>query len=202
MYSYDRRKISKLSPRQRAWERRKEQDERARYNIPPEYQRAWDRLKSRFKGNPDQRAERFMEYMEENPTERDEILQEGADKDIARMVREQKREYQRMERERKKKEQAEKRRQRELEKMKKLEQECDKRQTQYEDAWYKEQERQTKEKNRLKKLQEKAESICEICPTCDEYKSEVENDPDEMVPFAASLHAKVASRWSRRSQAT
>ena len=76
------------SSHQRGWEHRKEQDERASNNIPPEHLLAWNKLKKMFKGTPDQRAEQFMEYLEANPGDSDEMLQEKADKDMAKMIRE------------------------------------------------------------------------------------------------------------------
>lgn len=179
MYSYDR--TGKLSPQQRGWEKRREQDERARNNIPPEYQGAWDKLKRKFRGNPDQRAERFMEYMEENPSERDEVLQEKADKDVARMVREQKREFQRAERERKQREREEKKR-------KRMEMQCEKLQTRYDDALRKEQDRAEKMDEKLQVLREKADTLCQNCPTCEGYRGR----DDGPLPFAASVKRVVA----------
>lgn len=163
-------KLAKLSPHQRGWEHRREKDERAQVNIPPEFHGLWNKLKSRFKGTPDQRAEQFMEYVEEHPDENIEWLQENADREVAKMTREFEREQ---------REQA------------KQERECDKRQEKYENAWYKEQERQTQEKRKLKRLQERAESVCQDCPTCPEY---------EPVPFAASMGARVASRYKSKKK--
>ena len=165
-------RYAKLSPRQRGWERRRELDDFAKNNIPPEYQHAWDKLKSRFKGTPDQRAEQFMEYMEEHPEENDQMLQERADRDLAKMQREQQKQV-------------------------RLEENCNKNQNRYEEAWYKEQERATKEKRRLKQLQEKAEAACEICPTCDDIPKRDDYDP---VPFAASASLRVVSRYKLRER--
>lgn len=162
------RHLAKLNPYQRAWERRKEKDERAQFNIPPEYHGLWNKLKTKFKGTPDQRAEQFMEYVEEHPDENVEWLQEHADREVSRMTREWERE------------------QRELQRQ---ERECDKRQDKYEQAWYREQERATKEKRKLKQLQEQAESVCQDCPTCPEY---------EAVPFAASMAERIAARYKRK----
>jgi putative nucleotidyltransferase with HDIG domain len=161
--------VAKLSPHQRGWEHRRENDERAQYNIPPEYHGLWNKLKSQFKGTPDQRAEQFMEYVEEHPDENIDWLQSHADREVAKMTREFERE------------------QRELARKEK---ECDKWQEKYENAWYKEQERQTQEKRKLKRLQERAESVCQSCPTCPEY---------EEVPFAASA-SRVAARYKSKKK--
>jgi hypothetical protein len=160
---------AKPPPHQRGWEHRKEQDERAQNNIPPEYQLAWKRLKNQFKGTPDQRAEQFMEYMEEHPGENDDLLQQRADKDVAKMQRDQQKQV-------------------------KQERECEKNQTKYEDAWYKEQERATKEKSLLKKLKEKADDVCQSCPTCNVPK----DDSYDRVPFAAAQ--RVAARYKSKKK--
>ena len=149
-------------PHQRGWEHRKEKDERALINIPPEHQLLWKKIKNQFKGTPHERAEQFMEYVEEHPGENDAWLQENADKEVAKFQREQQKQV-------------------------KLERDCEKNQTKYEEAWYKEQERQTKEKQNLKQLKDKADGVCQACPTCKEE--------EEMIPFAASVTARVASRF-------
>lgn len=130
----------------RGWEHRKEKDDRAEMNIPPEYLSLWRKLKTLFKGTPDERAEQFMEYIEEHPGENDAWLQQNADKELAKVTREW---------EKKKREQE------------KQEKECDKNQTKYEDAWYKEQDRAHKEREKLKQLRQKAEGVCQACPTCE-----------------------------------
>jgi len=143
----------------RGWEHRKEQDERAENNIPPEHQLFWRKIKNMFKGTPDQRAEQFMEYLEAHPGENDELLQQHADKGAAKAIREW---------ERKQREQG------------KLEQNCDKGQTKYEDAWYKEQERAKQEREKLKGLKDRADETCRACPTCEQTGEPV----DDEVPFA------------------
>lgn len=163
-----------LSPHQRGWEHRREQDERALNNIPPEHAGAWKKLKNLFKGTPDQRAEQFMEYLEEHPGESDTWLQDNADKEVAKATRKWE------------KEQREQARQ---------EKECDKNQTKYENAWYKEQERVTKEKRNLKQLKEKADGVCRECPTC----SQPEDESEDRVPFAASAH-RVAARYKSKKK--
>lgn len=161
----DRYLETKLSPHQRGWEKRKEKDDFTEMNIPPEHLALWRKLKNQFKGTPDQRAEAFMEYVESHPGESDAVLQQNADKEIAKLQREQEKERREQVR---------------------IENECDKNQTRYEDAWYKEQERATKEKRNLQQLKEKADSVCQLCPTCD-------RGGEEMIPFAAAL--RVAARY-------
>jgi hypothetical protein len=144
----------------RGWERRKEQDQRAEVNIPLEHQLLWRKLKPQFKGTPDERAEQFMEYIEEHPGESEAWLQQHADKELAKATRE-------------------------WEKKQKLEKECDKGQTKYEEAWKKEQDRATKEQGKLKQLKQKADATCQACPTCEVHRDrgDAYEGPDE-VPFA------------------
>jgi len=160
--------VAKMSPQQRGWERRKEKDDFTEQNIPSEHLLLWRKLKNQFKGTPDERAEQFMEYVEAHPEENDAWLQEHADKEVAKATREW---------ERKQREQA------------RLEKDCDKNQTLYENAWYKEQERATKEKNRLKKLKEKADNVCETL-----------EDFADTVPFAASMVQRVAARYKSKKK--
>lgn len=166
----DRYLETKLSPHQRGWEKRKEKDDFTEQNIPPEHLALWRKLKNQFKGTPHERAEAFMEYVEEHPGESDAWLQQNADKEIAKLQREQEKE---------RREQV------------KLERECEKNQDKYESAWYAEQERQTREKAKLKQLKEKADSVCKVCPSCHQYGPD---EPREMVPFAASVAARFAAR--------
>jgi len=169
-------KIAAGTPR--GWEHRKEQDERAKNNIPREYWLTWEKLKGKFRGTPDQRAEQFMEYLEEHPGEDDEIAQQYADREVAKLKREQQ-------------DQARK------------ERVCEKDQDKYEEAWYKEQERATKERAKLKQLKEKADSACRACPTChyDDDPKPAKDDFDD-VPFAASCHtAAMAKRVANRHKA-
>lgn len=162
-----------LTPRQKGWEHRKEKDDFAEKNIPPEHVMLWRKMKNQFKGTPDQRAERFMEWLEGHPGEENEFLQDRADVDVRKLQREQQKQV-------------------------KLERDCVTNQDRYEEAWYKEQERATREKNKLKQLKEKADSACRICPTCpkgdDKYQDEV--------PFAASasLIERVAARYKQKKQ--
>lgn len=48
----------------KGWETRKENDDFAKMNIPEKYHLLWEKTKRQFKGNPDQRAEQFMEWVE------------------------------------------------------------------------------------------------------------------------------------------
>ena len=142
----------------RGWEHRKEKDEFSENNIPAEHLLLWRKLKKQFKGTPDQRAEQFMEYLAEHPGESDELLQQNADKEVAKMLREWEKEHREKE---------------------KREKECDKNQTKYEEAWYKEQERSKQEKDKLKQLKEKADGACQLSPA-----HEKSNDDLEDLPFA------------------
>ncbi len=160
------------TPQQRRQERRKEKDEFTENNIPAEHLRLWRKLKNQFKGTPDQRAEQFMEYVEAHPGDSEEVLQQHADKEVAKLVREQ-------EKERKDQEKAQR--------------ECEKNQDKYEEAWYKEQERATKERQKLKQLEDKAKSVCRMCPTCENNDMD-----DERVPFAASL--RVVAKYKAKKK--
>jgi DNA topoisomerase I len=181
-------RFAKLSPQQRGWERRRENDERALNNIPPEHAFAWKKLKKLFKGTPDQRAEQFMEYLEEHPGESDEWLQENADKEVSKAIRE-------WEKEQREEAKAEKARLRE---QKKLEKDCDRKQIKYENAWYKEQERATKVKHKLQELKGLADDTCLVCPTCPQPQDDTVDPFEERVPFAASL--RVAARFKNKKQ--
>ena len=168
------RYLEALTPHQRGWEKRKEKDDFTEQNIPPEHLALWKKLKNQFKGTPHERAEAFREYVESHPGESDAVLQQNADKEIAKLQREQEKE---------RREQV------------KLERECEKNQDKYESAWYAEQERQTREKAKLKQLKEKADSVCEVCPSCHQYGPD---EPREMVPFAASVANRIAARYKKK----
>jgi hypothetical protein len=81
------RYLKALSPHQRGWEHRREKDDFTEQNIPPEHLVLWRKLKPQFKGTPDQRAEQFMEYLEEHPGESDAAIQQDSDKEIAKLVK-------------------------------------------------------------------------------------------------------------------
>lgn len=141
------------------WERRKENDSMTEKNIPPEHLLFFRRIKNLFKGTPDQRAEQFMEYLEEHPGESEQWLIEHADTELAKSTRKWEREQKEQHR---------------------LEQNCDKSQTKYEEAWYQEQERASQEKAKLKGLRERADATCRACPTCEQSK---DAPKDDYVPF-------------------
>jgi hypothetical protein len=72
----------------RGWEHRKERDEAVVVNMPPHLQALWRKVKHTFKGTPDQRLEQFLQYVHEHEGEEMGILQDEADKQLARMIRE------------------------------------------------------------------------------------------------------------------
>jgi len=47
----------------KGWERRKENDDFAKMNIPEKYHMLWEKEKRFYKGTPDQRSEQFMEWV-------------------------------------------------------------------------------------------------------------------------------------------
>lgn len=162
---------ARISPQQRRKELREEKNDFTEKNIPPEHLALWRKVKNQFKGTPDQRAERFMEYVEEHPGESERVLQENADKYVSKMLREQDKEY----REQRKKEK-----------------ECEKVQDKYETAWYKEQERATREKYKLNQLKEMADACLKNCPTCN-WGDAGKSTYDDEVPFACAASVKRAS---------
>lgn len=78
-----------LTPHQKGWEHRKERDEFAKNNIPPEYHTMWEKWKRVFKGTPDQRAEKFMEYMETDQAQNElhHMQEEDTAKQVAKDLR-------------------------------------------------------------------------------------------------------------------
>jgi hypothetical protein len=69
-------------------ETRQQNDEFAKQNIPADLHSVWERTKLQFKGTPHERAEQFMEYVEEHPEEVAAAQQEQADDKVDAMVRE------------------------------------------------------------------------------------------------------------------
>jgi hypothetical protein len=67
-------------------EHRSEREEAARGEIDPSHHALWKRIGRGIKGTPHERAERFKEYVEENPREEIAALVEHADREVARMV--------------------------------------------------------------------------------------------------------------------
>jgi hypothetical protein len=70
------------------WEHRKELDEAVTVNIPPHLQALWRKTKNKFKGTPQRRLEQFEHYVHEHEGEENSVLQDEADAQLARMIRE------------------------------------------------------------------------------------------------------------------
>lgn len=76
----------------RGWEHRKERDEAVERDIEgisPHLRALWRKLKHQFKGSPARRVELFLEYVHEHPDEGMELLQDKADRDLAKMIKDQ-----------------------------------------------------------------------------------------------------------------
>jgi hypothetical protein len=69
------------------WEHRREKDEAVIVNMPPHLQALWRKVKHNFKGTPEHRLEQFMEYVDEHAGEEMGVLQDEADKQLAKMIR-------------------------------------------------------------------------------------------------------------------
>lgn len=80
--------LEALTPHQKGWEHRKEKNERVIRELDPHLQHLWRKMQYQFKGDPEDRAEQFKEYVEEHPGEDMGALQDNVDKQLARMVRE------------------------------------------------------------------------------------------------------------------
>lgn len=81
-----------MNPRRQAAARkaavtRKERDDFAEQNIPPDLQALWHRTKGQYRGPPHQRAEAFLEYAEAHPMENVDALQALADKRLAQAMK-------------------------------------------------------------------------------------------------------------------
>lgn len=74
--------------RRTAREARQESDDAVLRDIPAELAGVYERHRARFKGSAHQRAERFLEWAEENPGEVVALQQADADREVARLVRE------------------------------------------------------------------------------------------------------------------
>ena len=70
----------------KGWEHRSERDEETRGELDPATLQLWKKVGAGIKGTPHQRAERFKEYVKENPREAFEALDDFADDAVARMV--------------------------------------------------------------------------------------------------------------------
>jgi hypothetical protein len=70
------------------WEHRKERDEAVVVNIPPHLQALWRKTKNKFKGTPEKRLEQFLQYVHEHEGEEMGVLQDEAEAQLAKMIRE------------------------------------------------------------------------------------------------------------------
>jgi hypothetical protein len=71
----------------KAWERRRENEERAMVNLEPHMIPLWKKIGGAHLGStPHERAERFAEYTEENPGEAIEALQDWSDRKLEMMI--------------------------------------------------------------------------------------------------------------------
>ena len=73
----------------RGWEHRKEKDEAVLVNLPPHLQSLWRKVKYQFKGTPERRLEQFQEYVHNlGERETNHFLQEEADNQLEKMIKE------------------------------------------------------------------------------------------------------------------
>ena len=70
----------------KGWETRSERDQAVTVNLEPSTLALWNRTRYAFKGSAHERAEQFAEYIEENPREVIEALDDYADREVARMI--------------------------------------------------------------------------------------------------------------------
>jgi hypothetical protein len=83
---------AKHARKHRAAERRSESDDEVRANIPAELVAIFDRVRSKVRGSPGlSRTEAFTHWIEEHPDEVWRIHEEQAAAELARLLREQKR---------------------------------------------------------------------------------------------------------------
>lgn len=72
----------------RAAETRKERDEFAEQNIPGELIPLWQKTKLNFRGSPEERAEKFLQYAHDHEDESMEATSDAADRKLEAMIRE------------------------------------------------------------------------------------------------------------------
>jgi 2'-5' RNA ligase len=75
----------------RGWETRREREEKVVREIEmsaPHLLHLWKKLKSQFKGEPEERAQKFIEYVQEHDGEEMGILQDYADREVKRLIKE------------------------------------------------------------------------------------------------------------------
>jgi predicted transcriptional regulator len=78
-------------------ERRQESDDAVRHNIPEDLRPLFERVKRSIKGSDrESRTEAFLKYAEENPGEVAAAIAEEAEREIARLQREEAKEYRRL----------------------------------------------------------------------------------------------------------
>jgi hypothetical protein len=84
-------------PRSSAKERRQESDDAVRQNIPAELLPLFEKVKRQIKGSDrESRTEAFLHYAEENPGELDALIEASAEREIARLEREEAKEAKRL----------------------------------------------------------------------------------------------------------
>lgn len=84
-------------PRSSAKERRQESDDAVRQNIPAELLPLFEKVKRHIKGSDrESRTEAFLHYAEENPGELDALIEASAEREIARLEREEAKEAKRL----------------------------------------------------------------------------------------------------------
>lgn len=78
----------------RGWEHRRERDDFAAQNIPPEYLPLWEVWKNRFKGTPHERFESFMEFAQSEDGQQEllAITQDSSDEWLKKEMRRRERE--------------------------------------------------------------------------------------------------------------
>lgn len=75
----------------KGWETRREREEKVVREIEmnaPHLLHLWKKLKSQFKGEPEERAQKFIEYVQEHDGEEMGVLQDYADREVKRLVKE------------------------------------------------------------------------------------------------------------------
>ena len=93
VYTYDRRiaSLDETGGTWQGWEHRKEKEEAIERNIEaisPHLKSLWRKMKHVFKGTPESRTEQFLQYVHDHPGEDMELLQDEADRDLAKMIKE------------------------------------------------------------------------------------------------------------------
>jgi 2'-5' RNA ligase len=76
---------------QRGWETRREREEAVVREIEmsaPHLLPLWKKLKFQFKGEPETRAQKFIEYVQEHEGEEIGVLQDHADRELKRLIKE------------------------------------------------------------------------------------------------------------------